>query len=168
MYATCRGRRPLDGTWTQTPSNISPYPLFGHSSRALRLRLLQTLSCFCDSIGPYNPGASAPLFLGRKMGLTPPFQRAACAAHLGLAGIYDPSDTLNTDSSVRGARAPSFTSVAGGIYAPTLATSVSPLPPGWLGFTTRAERPHHRNLGTTTGPHRYRWHVSSPVSIVLL
>ena len=42
------------------------------------------------------------------MGFTPPLQPAACAARLGLAGLYDPSDTLTTGILITGARTPSF------------------------------------------------------------
>ena len=111
-------------TWTQATSNLPPDSFFGQGNLALRPRFLRTFCPFCDSIGPYNPGASAPLFSDRQVGLTPPSQPSACAAHLKLAALYDPSNTLTPGTSVLGARTPSFAPVAGGIYAPTVATSV--------------------------------------------
>ena len=147
-------------TWTQAPSNLPPHPFFGEGNLALRPRFLQPLCFFCDSIGPYNPDAIAPLFHDRQMGLTPPSQPAACAAHLKFAGLYDPSDTLTTVIYIPGARTPSFVPVASGIYAPTVATSIPfSLEAGWAlrtqpsPISTGTFVPHP-GLIATSGAHR--------------
>ena len=134
-------------TWTQAPSNLPPQPFFGRGNLALRPRFLRTLCPFCDSVGPYNQGASAPPFPDRRVGFTTSLQPAACAAHLGLAGLYDPSDALTTGILMPGARTPPLALIAGGIYASTSATL---LPWGRLGFTTPARHPHDRYSCTTS------------------
>ena len=152
-------------TWTQAPSYLPPHPFFGQGDLALRSRFLRfggfgfgTPFPFCDSIRPYNPGASAPLFPDRQVGLSTAFQPAACASHLGLAGLYDHSDTLTTGTSVPVPRPRSFAPVAGGIYARALATSVSLfLEAGWAlrpqpnPFTTGTLVPHTAFTATAGG-----------------
>ena len=134
-------------TWTPAPSNLPPHPFFGQVNLALRPRFLRTLCPFCDSVGPYNSGASAPTFPDRRVGFTPSLQPAACAAHLGLAGLYDPSAALTTGIPLPGARTPPLALIGCGIYAPTSAIL---FPWGRLGFTTTARHPHDRYYCTTS------------------
>ena len=156
-------------TWTQAPPNLPTHPFFGQVNLALRPRFFRTLCSFATvSVGPYNPGASAPPFPDRRVGFTPSLQPAACAAHLGLAGLYEPSDTLTTGIPIPGARTPSFALVAGGIYAPTVATSVPfSLEAGWA-LRPQPNPPHNQYTRTTPGPHRYRRRASRLVPIALL
>ena len=131
-------------TWTQAPSNLSPHPPVRHGNPALQPGFRRTFSPTAPRIGPYNPGARAPLFPERRWYSRPylssPLWRGPFRIIWALRP-QRPQRPLSTSIFVPGARAPFLALIAGGIYAPTSATF---LPWCRLGFTTPARHPYNR------------------------
>ena len=128
-------------TWTQAPSNLPPHPPVRHGNLALQPLFRRTFSPIAPRIGPYNPGARAPLFLERRWYSRPHLSSPLWRGPFRVIWALRPQRPLPTGTSVPGVRAPPLALIAGGIYAPTSAT-----PWSWcrLGFTTPARHPHDR------------------------
>ena len=136
LNKSCRPLAVAGGRWAELGRKLrQTYLLTPFSAKVIWLYdpgSSEPFASFATVSGLTTPVLAHPPFSARQVGLTPPLQSAACAAHLGLAGLYDPSDTLTTGIPIPGARTPSFAPVTGGTYAPTVATSVPfPLEAGW-------------------------------------
>ena len=112
-------------TWTQSPSNLSPHPPVRHGNLALQPRFRRTFSLTAPRIGPYNPGARAPLFPKRRWcsrpHLSSPLWRGPFRVIWALRP-QRPQRPLPIGTSVPGARTPSLALIAGGIKATISAT----------------------------------------------
>ena len=138
------GRRPVGRTWTQAPSNLPPHPSVRHGNRALQPGFRRTFSPNAPRIGPYNPGARAPLFPERRWYSRPHLSSPLWRGTFRVIWALRPQRPLSTGIFVPGARAPPLALTAGGIYAPISATLLPFYPWGRLGFTTPARHPHNR------------------------
>ena len=136
-------------SWTQAPSNLPPRPHFRHGNLALQPWFRRPLSPTAPRIGPYNPGARAPLSLWRRWYSRPHLSSSLRRGPFRVIWALRPQRPLSTGISVPGARAPPLALIAGGIYAPTSATRLPFCPGGRLGFTTSARHPHNRYSCTT-------------------
>ena len=90
-------------TWPYNPGSVEPFSLL-------------------PRIGPYNPGARAPLFPERRWYSRPHLSSPLRRGPFRVIWALRPQRPLPTGTSVPGARAPSLALIADGIYAPTSAT----------------------------------------------
>ena len=129
LHKSCRPPAGAAGQWAEL-------------GRKLRQTFLLTPR-FAKVIWLNEPGSLVPLFPSApisglktpvpsnsfcprvKVGFTPPLSPPLCAAHLGLTGTYDPSETLPTGTPVPEVRTPSVDHADGGTYVPTSAISLS-------------------------------------------
>ena len=109
-------------TWTQAPSNLPPHPPVCHGNLALQPWFRRTFSPTAPRIGPYNPGARAPLSPERwwcsRLHLSSPLWRGPFRVTWALR----PQRPLPTGISIPGARATPLALIAGRIYASISAT----------------------------------------------
>ena len=148
-------------TWTQAPSNLPSHLFLGQGNLTSRPRFLQTLCLLLRQQRSLQPWCWRTPFPDRRVGFTPPLRPAACAAHLGLAGLYDPSDTLKTGIPIPGARTSSFASARGWDLRPHRSDlrSLSCLETAWalrpqLNPVTTGTFVPHPALIATAGAHR--------------
>ena len=112
----------MSRTWTQAPSNLPPHTPVRHGNLALQPRFRRTFSPTALRIGPYNPGARAPLFPEQRWYSRPHLSSPLWRGPFMVIWALRPQRPLPTGTSVPGARASPLALVAGGIYAPTSAT----------------------------------------------